>query len=197
MRLVSWRFWAALAALAGTWIGLGFIWDTSSTAIKWFSDTGIVAVPVAVLIFMIVYGIIGKWWKTDFGNRLVMLPLSAMWIALMLVWAVFFHKGLINTPLSAWMFTGGYLFQAGMLFWGSFLWIRAAREDKRLSALADPDVPVEVADDHAPVESAERADDQRQDDDHDDHDQQGDQPVRDEPAHAVSSTLSEASETIA
>lgn len=130
MRLVSWRFWALMAALGATWAVLGHLWDSSTLAISIFSKIGIIGTPVAVVLFMIIYGVVGKWWRTDFGNRLVMLPVATMWLALMLLWAVLFHGGKIDTPITAWLYTGGYLFQSGMLFWGCFLWLREARSGR-------------------------------------------------------------------
>lgn len=147
MKLVSWRFWALVVGLTGAWIVLGHFFDKNLGVVNWVSKWVIVVQPAAVILFVVIYTALGlrgpaKWWKTDFGNRIVLFPLAVFLSSCVLVWALLFHHGLINTPLSAWIYIGGYLGSDLVLLWGTYLWGRAAhlgRNGTRDSSSAVPD----------------------------------------------------------
>lgn len=143
MRLVGWRFWAVFVALVGSWIALGPFFDESTKAISWISKISIIAQPVAVILFVAVYTLLGlrgpyKWWRTDFGNRIVLFPLAVFMSSCVLVWALLFHAGSITGPLAAWIYIGGYLGSDILLLWGTYVWLRAARSDKEDHTLPPP-----------------------------------------------------------
>ncbi len=133
MNLTGWRFWALAALLVAGWVGLGYLFDTSATAVSWLAKVAVVGQPAAVIAFVTVYTLLGikgaaKWWLTDIGNRIVLFPLAVVLSSCVLVWAIFFRHGAITGPLSAWIYIGGYLGSDFLMIWGTWLWVRAFRD---------------------------------------------------------------------
>ena len=133
MKLTRWWFWPLIGVLNAAYIMLGFAEDTNGRLISDAYDVAIVALPCSAALFILTYTALGflgaaKWWRTDFGNRLVLFPYAIFVATATLAWAQLFHHGLLNTPLASWIYLGGIVQAPVVLLWGIPLWVRAFRD---------------------------------------------------------------------
>jgi hypothetical protein len=127
-----------LALVAG-WTVAGLFFADHLQSIPWLPKWGIVIAVAAPLLWIGIYtvqGIFGrgKWWQSDLGTNLVWLEAAAVVNGGTLVWAVFFHQGSIDTPISSWTYIGGLYAGAVIITWRSVIWLRTSRHEPPMLA---------------------------------------------------------------
>lgn len=103
LRRVTWRSWAALAAAAGAYAGLGF-WLCRNGAVeqqvyKW----GLLAASIAPFLLIAIYTASGnRWWTNDVGSAIVQIKLCIALLVVPLTWVFFVDGGMLRPGWLAW-----------------------------------------------------------------------------------------------
>jgi hypothetical protein len=103
LKAVTWRSWAALAVLLGTYTALG-LWLGGNGAVeealyKW----GLLGASLAPLLLIAVYTASGnRWYANDIGSAIVQIKLCIVLFAAPLAWVFFFQSGMLRPGFLAW-----------------------------------------------------------------------------------------------
>jgi hypothetical protein len=133
VRRPTWRFWAAVAAVAALYAVLGYWLSGSATAEEWLYRTGLTAAAILPVAFVAIYTAIGlwtdtpaKWWKDEIGASLVIAALSLVPLAAPLAWVFWFDGGSLRASWIAWLEVSGPCVSALAWLRLCIVWVRTA-----------------------------------------------------------------------
>lgn len=127
LRLITWRFWAALGVLLAADVGLGFWLHGDTAAETWIYKYGLLGATLIPLLFAAVYttlGLLGgaaKWWQNDLGAGQVAAALTLVPLAGPFCWAIWFDNGKVAPPWLVWTEVSGAPLTA--LAWLALCWV--------------------------------------------------------------------------
>jgi len=128
---LTWRFWAALAALLAIYTGAGFALAHNGRFDGDFYTTGLCVAFAAPVLFVATYTAMGKkWWRNDLGTNLVMLGLAAEPENFGLAWTFLFNHGMLTTTWLAWITIGGPWWTGMVLLWRFAILLRVNRDER-------------------------------------------------------------------
>lgn len=108
LRAVTWRSWAAIAAILCAYIGLGFWFSSNGTAEELLYKWGLTALAVAPVVLMSVYLASGnRFWRNDVGAAIAVLSFGLTWTAWPLAYTFWFLHGMLTTSWLAWIEVSG------------------------------------------------------------------------------------------
>jgi hypothetical protein len=100
---ITWRWWAALTATIGTYVGLGFWLGHNGTVQELMIKWGLLGASIAPLLLIAVYTWSGnKWWGNDVGSAIVQIKLCVMWLVVPLTWVFWVDGGMLHPGWLAW-----------------------------------------------------------------------------------------------
>ena len=129
LRRVTWRFWAVLAVILGSYIGLGFWLNSNDTVDYQLYKWGLTVLTFAPAILMTVYAATGnKFWTNDLGSTLAVLSFGITWMAWPLAYTFWFLHGSLGASWVGWCEVSGPALVALAVLMLSYVFGRYHRE---------------------------------------------------------------------
>ena len=139
LRRVTRRYWTAIGALIGTYIGCGYWLSSDGTAEYQLYKYGLTVLTAAPLILMSVYIASGnKFWRNDLGSALAVLAFGLTWTAWPLAYTFWFLGGALRTSWLGWIEVSGPAVVALAVLWLCWIFLRIHRAGKRSGGRAAP-----------------------------------------------------------
>lgn len=130
-RKVTWRTWAAAAAVLAAYLTVPAWLAPSDAAYTWIYRIGLTGVTFLPLAWLGVYTWTrARWWENDIGVSLAWIALALVPFGAPLAWAFWFNHGQLNASFIAWLGVAGPALSSLALLRACWVWARIHREGR-------------------------------------------------------------------